>query len=334
MFYEEHPFAEYVRILGKGKNGSRPLTEDEAYNAMKMILADEVAPEQLGAFLMLERIKEETPPELAGFVRATREALDIPDNMPAIDLDWSSYAGKKRQLPFYLLSALLLAENGIKVFMHGASGHTNGRVYTKDVLKNIGLKPCETMDEVADSINSRNFAYMDIEYLCPKLHKIIELRPLLGLRSPVHTLSRMINPFSAPFVMQGIFHPGYHPVHQETAQLLGEPNVSVVKGDGGEVERNPDMKCLVQNVRDGEMIDEEWPPMFEKRHIRDDVMDAERLAAIWNGADTDEYGIAAIIGTAAIALRLMKKAGDMDSAEALAAEMWNKRNPDVYGAAA
>jgi len=53
----EHPFAQYVRILGKGKNGSRALTP---------------------------------------------------------------YAGKRRQLPWFILSTLLLAQNGVKIFMHGA----------------------------------------------------------------------------------------------------------------------------------------------------------------------------------------------------------------------
>lgn len=334
MYYEEHPFAQYIRILGKGKNGSRPLTEDEAYEAMKMILRKEVTGEQLGAFLMLERIKEETPPELAGFVRATRETLDVPADMPPIDLDWSSYAGKKRQLPWYLLTTLLLAENGIRIFMHGASGHTNGRIYTKNVLAEVGLKPCTNMQEVRASLEQNNFAYMDIEHLSPRLHEIIELRPWLGLRSPVHTLARMINPFSAPYVMQGIFHPGYRPVHQETAILLGEKNVAVVKGDGGEIERNPDMACLVQNVRNGEMIDEEWPAMFDKRHVRDDVMDTTRLRKVWNGSDDDEYAIAAVIGTAAIALRLLGRAHDMESAESLARVMWEQRSREKYGTAA
>ena len=73
----EHPFAEYIRILGKGKKGSRPLTQDEAYQAMKMILAEDVLPIQLGAFLMLMRVKEETPEELAGFVLAARESCHL-----------------------------------------------------------------------------------------------------------------------------------------------------------------------------------------------------------------------------------------------------------------
>ena len=52
---EDHPFAPYVRILARGKTKSRPFTMEEAEAAMAMILAGEVRPEQLGAFLMLLR---------------------------------------------------------------------------------------------------------------------------------------------------------------------------------------------------------------------------------------------------------------------------------------
>ncbi len=331
---QEHPFAQYVRILGKGKNGSRSLTREEARDAMQMILDDKVTPEQLGALLMLLRVKEESPEEIAGFVDACRASLPIPDGMPKIDLDWSSYAGKRRQLPWFLLTTLMLAENGIRIFMHGASGHTAGRLYTKDVLPVLGLSTCTTMDEVRDSLERWNFAYMDLEHLYPKLHHIIELRPLLGLRSPVHTLARMLNPFAAAHVMQGIFHPGYRPIHQEAALLLQEKNLTVIKGEGGEIERNPDMACLTQNLKDGRLFDEEWPPMFKRRHMRDDELNVQRLADVWHGTDEDEYGIGAVIGTAAIALKLMGQAGTMAEAEAQARHMWESRPKDKFGVAA
>lgn len=324
--YTEHAFAEYVRILGKGKNGSRALTDDEAYRAMAMILNDDVEPVQLGAFLMLMRVKEESPQELAGFVRAARDWIRIPDNAPDVDLDWSSYAGKRRQLPWFILSTLLLAEHGITVFMHGASGHTNGRIYTRDVLSELGIAPCRSIEEACERMKAERFAYLDIEYLCPRLHEIIELRPLLGLRSPVHTLARSINPFNAPYVMQGIFHPGYRPVHQEAAQLLSEANVAVIKGEGGEIERDPDSPCLVQRVHHGELLEEEWPALFARRHMKDQALDVSRLARIWRGDSDDEYGSAAIIGTAAIALQLMNKAQTPQQALALAGDMWDKRS--------
>jgi len=331
---QEHAFAQYVRILGKGRNGSRGLTADEAYESMRMIMSDEVEPIQLGAYLMLMRVKEETPEEVAAAVRAIREHLEVPANAPKVDLDWSSYAGKKRILPWYILSTLLMAENGIRIFMHGASGHTAGRIYTKDILPQLGLPVAKSLAEAARQIEESNFSYVDLEYLSPKLHQIIELRPLLGLRSPVHTIARMLNPFNAPNVMQGIFHPGYRPTHQEAGVLLNIPHMTVIKGEGGEIERNPDQEVLLQCVHDGKMHDEEWPAMFDKRHVRPAEMNVADLAAVWRGDKHDEYGEAAIIGTVAIALYTMGKAKDREEAEAQARTMWAARNKSRFRNAA
>ncbi len=331
---QEHAFAQYVRILGKGRNGSRGLTAEEAYESMRMIMSDEVEPIQLGAYLMLMRVKEETPEEVAAAVRAIREHLEIPANAPKVDLDWSSYAGKKRILPWYLLATLLMAENGIRIFMHGASGHTAGRIYTKDVLPQLGVPVAKSLEEAARQIEESNFSYIDLEYLNPKLYQIIELRPLLGLRSPVHTIARMLNPFNAANVMQGIFHPGYRPTHQEAGVLLEIPHMTVIKGEGGEIERNPDQDVLLQCVHEGKMHDEEWPAMFAKRHVRPDEMNVADLAAVWRGDKQDEYGEAAVIGTVAIALYTMGKAKDREEAEAQARTMWAARNKTRFQNAA
>ncbi len=75
---------------------------------------------------MLLRVKEESPEEIAGFVLAAREAMALPSPLPKVDLDWSSYAGKRRQLPWFILAALLLARNGMSVFMHGGGGPYGG----------------------------------------------------------------------------------------------------------------------------------------------------------------------------------------------------------------
>ncbi|MFZ5697516.1 MAG: glycosyl transferase, partial [Pseudomonadota bacterium] len=96
----EHPFAQYVRILGKGRKGSRALSESEAFAAMAMILRGEVLDIQLGAFLMLLRVKEETGAEIAGFVRAARVLMNEERKTLRADIDWASYAGKKNHLPW------------------------------------------------------------------------------------------------------------------------------------------------------------------------------------------------------------------------------------------
>jgi len=322
---EEHPFAPTIRILGKGKNGSRSLTVDEAYDAMTMVLEDKVTAEQLGAFLMLLRVKEETPEEVAGFVRAIRDFLKQ-DKTVYADLDWSSYAGKRRHSPWYVLSALLLAENGVRVCMHGAEGHTAGRMYTSEVLKPLGIETSDTLQHAREQVEKNNFCYMPIQTISQRLKDIIELRPYLGLRSPLHTVGRMINPLHAPCSIQAIFHPGYQSVHQQAANIMGEEQIAVFKGEAGEVERNPDTKCIVSYAVDGKTWDEEWPAMFEKRHMKEASLDEHRLTAIWRGEDEDEYAQAAITGTAAIALRLLNKADTPDAALKMAQDMWNQRD--------
>lgn len=327
----EHHFAQYIRILGKGKKGSKPLTQEQAYQSMSLILANKVEPVQLGAFLMLMRVKEETPEELAGFVKAARDSFNLPANFSNVDLDWSSYAGKRRHLPWFILSALLLAENGIKVFMHGASGHSSDRIYTQDMLQFLGIKPATSLQEASLQLEENHFCYLSLQHFCPKLYDIIELRPLMGLRSPIHTMVRMLNPFNSQCSIQGIFHPGYRPVHQEAALLLDQQNVAVLKGEGGEAERNPDMDCLVQSIHQGQSIDELWPALFKRRHIKPDFLNPEQLAAIWQAKEENEFAEATVISTAAIALKLLGKAKNQTQAFALAKKFWHNRPEQKYG---
>ncbi len=323
---ETHPFAHYVRILGRGKKGARSLTFDEAREAMSLILAGQVEAVQLGAFLMLLRVKEESPEELAGFVQAARASLELPPRLPAVTLDWSSYAGKRRQLPWFILAALLLAENGISILMHGTRGFRDDRLYTPDALAALGIPLCRDFTAVGREIERSRFAFIDLAHFCPRLKEILNLRHLLGLRSPVNTLLRMLNPLNAPCLLQGIFHPGYRVIHQQAALLLEQPRMAVFKGEGGEAERNPDLPCPVLSVHEGEALEETWPALFSRRHLKAETMDPRHLAALWRGETEDEYGTAAVIATAAIALRLLGRADGLETAHGLAETMWAMRN--------
>ena len=309
---EEHPFAQYVRIIGRGPNLSRPLTEDEMYIAAGMILRGEVENVQLGAFLCILRLRTEVPEEGFGFVRAVRDALELPNDLPDVDLDWPTYSGKKRQLPWFLLSALLMAKNGVRICMQGTEGHTLGR-----------------------QIRASNFAYLPLKVIHPRLQEIIELKPIIGVRSPVNTFARMINPFSAPYEIHTVFHPNYRDVHRETANLLGQPHMAVFKGEGGEAERRPQKPVLVQSIINGELVEEEWPPMLaDSTAEKDEALDLDRLKAVWSGKTEDEYATAAVTGTIAIALRLMGRAAGIDEAQAQALAMWEARDKANPGVAA
>ena len=321
----EHPFAQYVRILGKGKKGSRSLTEEEAYDAMSMILENKVEDVQIGAFLMLLRVKEESPEELSGFVKAVQAHINVPKSIQ-VDLDWSSYAGKRRHLPWFIFSILLLNQAGYKVFVHGASGHTHNRLYTEQVLKDLGFETASNWEHASKLIENNGFAYMALTHFSPLLAELINLRHILGLRSPVHSLSRLINPLNADVVLQGIFHPPYSGLHQEAGKLLNYETLAVIKGEGGEIERNPDAATVVKWTSNNEMGEEQWPAYFPRRHVKPQELSIEHMKAVWSNTAEDEYAIAAIQCTCAFALKYLKPELTQEAAIEEAILLWNNRN--------
>ena len=319
----EHPFAQFVRIIGKGKNGARSLTYDEAYQAFSMILNQEVLDVQLGAFLMLLRVKEESVDELTGFVQATKDQLSFQDL--AVDLDWSSYAGKRKHYPWFILAALTLAKHGFKIVMHGASGHTVNRIYTEQVLEFLGYSICQNEQDVAQQLEKNNFAYLPLAVISPVLDELISLRNIMGLRSPVHTLARLINPFNAKATLQAIFHPAYRSSHQQAAFQLGYQNSAVIKGEGGEFERNPDAKTLICGIKHGELYELELPKLTNNRSPIEEELDLNTFKAVWSGEQQHTYGELATIETMAIALYTMNVSTTYQDAITKAKQLWETR---------
>lgn len=323
----EHPFAQYIQILGKGKKGARSLTRKEANTAFGMILRGEAEPMQIGAFLMLLRVKEENAEELAGFITAARSHIAAPTDI-VVDLDWSSCAGKRKHLPWCILSALLLAENGIRIFMHGTDGHKANRIYTEQCFHALGLPVAKSWQEATTALDTNNLCFFPLRYWCDALQQLADLRDILGLRSTVHTITRLTNPLGALCSVQGIFHPPYAENCAQANYLLGQPNALTIKGDSGEFEYRPEADCKVFLLHNGEREQETWPRFFSEKQESEEILDPVRLRHVWRGTDSDTYGEAAVIGTAALALRAMNREPDHASAWALATQLWQARPRD------
>lgn len=316
----EHPFAQFVRALGKGKRGARNLTREEAREAMGMLLDGKVEDTQLGAFLMLLRHKEESAEEMAGFAEAVRARLQAPAIQ--LDLDWPSYAGKKRHLPWFLLAAKALANSGVRILLHGGGAHTAGRMYSEQLLEQLNITRCHNWAEVGQTLDRQQLAFIPLGDWMPQLQKMIDLRNILGLRSPIHSLARILNPLGARCGLQSIFHPGYQAVHREASQLLGDCAL-VIKGEGGEIEINPDATSHLYGTANGENWDEDWPALSAQRHVKPESLDPAHLAAFWRGEATDAYGQLAVLSTMALALRALGE--PRETAFSRAEQIWAAR---------
>lgn len=296
--------APYVQIIARGKGRARPMTLPEAQSAMTLMLSDEAEPEATGAILMVLRLRGEVADEIAGFTAALRSQAK--GTLPSADLDWPVYAaGRTRGVPFYLLAARLVAQAGYTISMHG----WNAPEALRDHLHLAG-----------DGVH-----YSPLEDIAPAAFRLLQLRATFGLRSCINTVLRMWNPSHAPATVQGVFHPSYRSLQAQAAEMLGQRDLTIIKGGGGEFERNPAKDITLFGLRDGLHIQQPASAMMRvtrKLHEADSAID---LDALWHGGITDPFAISTITGTAALALWTLKAASTLSEAETMAADLWNAR---------
>lgn len=320
-------FATYVATLGRGQGRSRALTRDEARDAFRIVLDGGCDPHQLGAFLMLLRYRGEDPDEITGLVQAARDAIG-PLGIDA-DLDWPSYgSGRTRGAPWFLLSALALAASGTRVLMHGTNEFTGG-ITLERALDAIGLAPASDPGDAARLIGTGRFAYLPLERLSPRLSELIGLRHLLGLRSPVNTVARLIDPASVGVSVDGVFHPPYIEVHLAVAELLSRRHLAVLKGGGGEAERAPARPTELHRTGAGRARSVLLLPALvdSAPRIRAGEDTTALFRAVWTGEASPPDAVATVTGTIAMALLALDPALGAEEADAQAVRIWARRAP-------
>ena len=297
--------APYVQIVARGQGRARPLTLDEAYAAMTLILRGDAAPEAVGALLMVLRLRGEVPEEIAGFTAAMRD--HVHDELPRADLDWPVYAaGRTRGAPLFLLAARLVAQAGYIVSMHG----WNAPEALRDHLHHAGP----------------GVIYSPLEQLSPSAFRLLKLRDTFGLRSCINTVLRMWNPSQACATVQGVFHPSYRSLQAEAAALLGQENLTIIKGGGGEFERHPGKEVTLFGLRRGRHIQLPAPSLQSATRRLHDADNQIDLAALWQGTLDDPFAVTTVTGTAALALWTLDPEMTLPKAQSEAERLWAWRH--------
>ncbi|WP_417259963.1 glycosyl transferase family protein [Celeribacter sp.] len=301
--------APYVRIVARGNSRARPLSVQEAQEAMTVILRGDAAPEAIGALLMVLRLRGETPQEIAGFTAAMR--THISGKVPEADLDWPSYAaGRSRGAPLFVLAARLVSHAGYRVSMHGWNSHQAEGASVREVTDLAGS----------------GVTYTPLETLSPVGFELLNLRDTFGLRSCINTVLRMWNPSQAPVSVQGVFHPSYRSLQAQAAALLGQRDLAIIKGGGGEFERHPSKEITIFGLRDGEHIKQSAGALLDETRRLHEAGEDVDLRGLWNGAVKDEFAVSTVTGTAALALFALKAVPTLNDANHMARTLWDARH--------
>lgn len=317
-------FKDYIRIIGRGQRAGRTLTQQQAFDAMSMLITGQITAEQKGAFLMLLRVREETAEELAGFTQAFRQHSLAGLPALSVDLDLGCYAGKRRHLPWFLLAVLLLTQRGKRIFLHGTHEPDSKRLYLSEVLPLLGFSVASNLSMATKHMDSHGFCYMPLDKINPALDEVIQLRGQFGLRSCANTLARMLNPSQAKASLQGVFHRDVDKKHSNTAALLNDANVLCFRGEGGEIEYNPERDVSLYISRQGQQQSIDLDATNKAWVSKPKALVAQQLITVWEGEEFP-YATSAVCGTLAIMLMLLDNI-DWSQAKREADEIWHGRN--------
>jgi anthranilate phosphoribosyltransferase len=240
----------YIKDIGRGKDGARALTREQAADLMGQVLDGAVSDLELGGFCLAMRIKGETPDEMAGFLDATHARLSrVPGNaQPIVVLP--TYNGA-RKLPLLTpLLALHLARRGAAVLVHGTPTEDK-RIPAEAVFRALGVAPAARVGAIAPG----ECAFVPTEVLLPGLKRLLDVRRSVGLRNPGHSLVKLMNPVDGPALIVGSYtHPEYALSMAATFALTGA-HALLLRGTEGEPVADPRRQPRIEAFRDGERIE-------------------------------------------------------------------------------
>ena len=238
--------AHFIREIGRGKQGARDLSREQACKVMTQVLMGSVDPVALGAFCIAMRIKGETPEEMLGFLDAVQAQLQFFTNaelQPVIVLP--SYNGSRRLPLLTPLLAKMLANRGHAVLIHGT--HTEDtRVTTQEVLSALGIEPITTRQAIAKG----EVVFAPTRLLSQGIWSLLQVRRQTGLRNSAHSLVKLMNPVLGTSIQVASYtHPEYALSMQATLEGL-QANALLLRGTEGEPvadpRKMPNMRCFIK----------------------------------------------------------------------------------------
>jgi len=223
----------YIKEIGRGKDGARSLTREQAADLFGQVLDGEVTDLEIGAFCLAMRIKGETAQEMAGFLDATHARLHkVPTSCTTVVLP--SYNGARKLPVLTPLLALLLAREGLSVVVHGMASEST-RISAQNVLSALEIRANEAIEKIAPG----TVQYVPTNLLCPGLARLLDVRRVVGLRNSAHSLVKLMNPCDAPAIVVGSYtHPEYAASMAATFHLMGA-NALLLRGTEGEPVADP-----------------------------------------------------------------------------------------------
>jgi anthranilate phosphoribosyltransferase len=270
---------------------NKDLTGEEMRSVMRIIMAGEATPSQIGAFLMGMRLKGETVGELAAAVSILREQM-VPVVAPenAVDIVGTGGDGVG-SLNISTASAIVTAAAGVPVAKHGNKA-LSSKSGSSQALEALGVKLDLTPDQIADTIKRANIGFMFAPAHHPAMRHVGPARAELGVRTMFNLLGPQANPAGVRRYLLGVYAQEW--VEPVAAALLANRVIKawVVHSSEGMDELSTSGTNFVAQIADGDLRSFELNPEQVGLRLTDpkDLLggtpaeNAEAIVALLDGA--------------------------------------------------
>jgi anthranilate phosphoribosyltransferase len=170
-------YAQYIREIGRGAEGARDLSSDDARQLYAAMLDGGVPDLELGAIILGLRVKGESLAEMLGFLAATEERMHVMQRphgrvRPIV---LPTYNGARKEANLTPLLAIMLQRFGVPVLVHGLiEGY--GRVTTGQVFRELGIMPSISVMHAEAALEQSGLAFLPLSALAPGAHNLLVLR--------------------------------------------------------------------------------------------------------------------------------------------------------------
>lgn len=210
-FTPEHiRFLGYIRAVGTGPKGNRPLSREEAGDAFKLILERRIPDTLISAFLLGWRVQGESDEELGGCIDALSRRLS---GHPHEGVEIGYPMDGKAKFPPLMLKA---AGELDTLHFHAAYDLPLGPKY--------GMTPDRF------HLDLPNLTLHNRQEFFPELTRFTQMRNEIGIRTAFNTLEKLN--FLAPIALIGMHHAPYFDLY---ASLYGNhyKRLVIVQGHEG-----------------------------------------------------------------------------------------------------
>lgn len=284
------------------------LSQDEAYQAMEIIMTGKTTPAQIGGYLVGLRMKGETVAEISGSATAMRAAADqiTPHvNDPLIDTAGTGGDGS-HSINISTAAAFVIAGANYPVAKHGNRA-ASSKCGSADVLEALGVNLDLAPAEVKHCIEEVGIGFMFAPHFHPAMKYAIGPRRELGQRTIFNLLGPLTNPANASHQLIGVYDPDLTEKMASVLGELGSKGAMIVHGSNGLDELTTEGINTVSQLANGKVDTYQFaaqemglrPATIDDLRGGDPNENAESLRGILNGKDNSPRKDVVLLNAAA-----------------------------------